>query len=119
MLGRRLFVYHDGSDTELDYLYRHARALLFPSAVEGFGLPLVEARQRGCLVLASDIPVFRELADDWVKLFPLDDAKHLARAVLDVAATAPQRPPAMAVYGWQASAGEFLSKVQALAGRRP
>jgi len=119
MLGQRLFVYHDGSDTELDYLYRHARALLFPSAVEGFGLPLVEARQRGCLVLASDIPVFRELADAWVKLFSLNDAGHMARAVLEVAAAPPQRPPAMAAYGWQASAAEFLAKVQALVGRRP
>ncbi len=54
-------------DAELAWLYRHARAFVFPSLDEGFGLPLVEARTMGAHVLASDIPVFRELglADDY------------------------------------------------------
>lgn len=49
-------------DTELaDYLTK-ARALLFPSLAEGYGLPLVEALNLGVPVIASDLPVFRELA---------------------------------------------------------
>ena len=39
-----------------------ARALLFPSIVEGYGLPLVEALRAGVPVIASDVPVFREIA---------------------------------------------------------
>lgn len=38
-----------------------ARALLFPSLVEGYGLPLIEALQVGTTVIASDLPVFREI----------------------------------------------------------
>jgi len=40
----------------------HARALLFPSHVEGFGMPMMEAFAQGTPVIASDIPVFREIA---------------------------------------------------------
>jgi glycosyltransferase involved in cell wall biosynthesis len=52
-------------DDEL--LARHlagARALLFPSLVEGYGLPLVEALRAKVPVIASDLPVFREIAGD-------------------------------------------------------
>jgi glycosyltransferase involved in cell wall biosynthesis len=41
-----------------------ARALLFPSLVEGYGLPLVEALRAGVPVIASDLPVFREIAGE-------------------------------------------------------
>lgn len=51
-------------DAELASWLRHARALLFPSFVEGFGLPLVEALACGTPVIASDLAVFREIAGD-------------------------------------------------------
>ncbi|MCW2338496.1 glycosyltransferase involved in cell wall biosynthesis [Sphingobium sp. B2D3A] len=49
-------------DTTLAACMRGARALLFPSFAEGYGLPLVEALAAGTPVIASDLPVFRELA---------------------------------------------------------
>ncbi|MGH7203037.1 MAG: glycosyltransferase family 4 protein, partial [Candidatus Levyibacteriota bacterium] len=52
------------SDEELIGLYQDAQALVFPSLMEGFGLPGLEAMQNGCLVLASDIPVFKEIYQD-------------------------------------------------------
>ncbi|HDO7805097.1 glycosyltransferase family 4 protein [Legionella pneumophila] len=52
------------TDQELaNYLY-YARALLFPTFTEGFGLPLIEALSLKVPVIASDIPVFREIAGD-------------------------------------------------------
>lgn len=51
-------------DAELATWLHHARALLFPSFVEGFGLPLVEALAHGLPVIASDLPIFREVAGD-------------------------------------------------------
>lgn len=50
------------SDPELVTWLTHARALLFPSFIEGFGMPLVEALMLGVPVIASDLPVFREIA---------------------------------------------------------
>jgi glycosyltransferase involved in cell wall biosynthesis len=61
------------SDAELVTYLRHAQALLFPSFTEGYGLPLVEALNLGVPVLASNLPVFREIAGDIPEyLDPLD-----------------------------------------------
>jgi glycosyltransferase involved in cell wall biosynthesis len=48
-------------DEELSVLYRQAEAFVFPSISEGFGLPCLEAMANGLPVLASDIPVFKEV----------------------------------------------------------
>jgi glycosyltransferase involved in cell wall biosynthesis len=42
-------------------VYRRAALLLQTSDAEGFGLPLIEAMACGCPVVASDIPVLREV----------------------------------------------------------
>lgn len=51
------------SDAELATWLHHARALLFPSFAEGYGMPLVESLSCGVPVIASDLPAFREIAD--------------------------------------------------------
>jgi glycosyltransferase involved in cell wall biosynthesis len=62
-------------DDELASIIAGARALLMPSFAEGFGLPVVEALQLGTPVIASDLPVFREIAGDIpVYLDPTDGA---------------------------------------------
>jgi len=52
------------SDEQLAEHLVTARALLFPSLVEGYGLPLVEALAAGAPVIASDLAVFREIGGD-------------------------------------------------------
>lgn len=57
-----LFLGH--TDIEgLGYLYSAADAFVFPSFYEGFGLPPLEAITCGIPVIASDIPIFREILD--------------------------------------------------------
>lgn len=51
----------DVDDAELAGLIAGARAVLMPSFAEGFGLPVVEALQIGTPVIASDLPVYREI----------------------------------------------------------
>jgi glycosyltransferase involved in cell wall biosynthesis len=72
-------------DVELAAHLASARALLFPSLVEGFGMPLVEALGAGVPVIASDLPVFREIGQGVPDLIdPLDGAAW-ERAILDYA----------------------------------
>ncbi|HKB88270.1 MAG TPA: glycosyltransferase family 1 protein [Patescibacteria group bacterium] len=48
-------------DNELGGLYQKSLGFVFPSLSEGFGLPGLEAMNAGALVLASEIPVFKEI----------------------------------------------------------
>lgn len=63
----------DCADDALLSLMAGARALLFPSFAEGYGLPLVEALAVGTPVIASDLPVFREIAGDIVSMLDPHD----------------------------------------------
>ncbi len=70
----------DCTDERLRAWLLHARALLFPSFAEGYGMPLVEALTLGVPVLASDLRVFHEIAGDIPDyLDPLDGPGWLAR----------------------------------------
>lgn len=62
--GRRLFWFDNADDATLNKLYEASDALLAMSEDEGFGLPLIEAAQKGLPIIARDIPVFREVAGD-------------------------------------------------------
>jgi len=67
------------SDERLRNYLQHAQALLFPSFVEGYGMPLAEALALQVPVLASDIDVFHEIADDIPEYIdPLDGLGWLA-----------------------------------------
>jgi glycosyltransferase involved in cell wall biosynthesis len=58
-------VFHNGvTDDEYAVLLKRATALVSLSRAEGYGLPLVEAMALGTPVIASDIPIFREVGGD-------------------------------------------------------
>lgn len=97
--NKRLFMFNNVNDTSLEFAYSHARALVFPSHAEGFGLPLVEAMQRGLPVMASDISVFREVGQDFVAYFDLADPQSLAGMILEFERS--QRFPARSLEEWQ------------------
>lgn len=63
-LPANVMVLHDVTDAELGYLYKHAVACVSPSLMEGFGLPLLEAMSLSTMVVASDIPAFKEVCKD-------------------------------------------------------
>lgn len=75
------------SDEQKAALYQAASVFVLPSLYEGFGMPLLEAMSYDTPVLASDIPVFREVASDAVLYTnPLksdDMAARLEQLLLD------------------------------------
>ena len=79
--GRRLRYCHDLNDQELTYCYRHSRMLVFPSIVEGFGLPIVESLANGLPVLVSDTPIHREIGAERIGYFDLARPQDLAEQV--------------------------------------
>ena len=59
---------------ELYSLYARARAFVYPSTFEGFGMPVLEAMAAGVPVACSDIPPLREVAADAALFFdPLNE----------------------------------------------
>ena len=80
-LGQRLFWLNGISDEFLELLYGACRGLLAASWDEGFGLPLIEAAQKGLPILARDIPVFHEVGGVHLRYFVADTPEPLANAV--------------------------------------
>lgn len=62
-------------------LYRQAAAVLIPSEAEGFGLPVIEALACGSVVVASDIPVLREVGGEAVIYCALGDIADWAESL--------------------------------------
>ncbi|UVE17953.1 glycosyltransferase family 4 protein [Pseudomonas sp. LS44] len=98
--NRQLFMFNGINDTSLEFAYSQARALVFPSYAEGFGLPLVEAMQRGLPVMASDIPVFREIGADFMAYFDLAEPLSLV-AHIQAFERSGQFPAARPIADWQ------------------
>ena len=71
-------------DKELGSLYKNSLAFVFPSLSEGFGLPGLEAMAAGTLVLASDIPVFKEIYQGSVVYFNPYDFFSIEEAMKNV-----------------------------------
>lgn len=71
-------------DVKLPSLYKNSIAFVYPSLMEGFGLPGIEALQAGTLLLASDIPVFREVYQDAGIYFDPIDVSSIASAMKKV-----------------------------------
>lgn len=118
-LGQHLFWLKGISDEALLQLYQCCACLLVPSEGEGFGLPLIEAARYGLPVLARDVPVFREVAQEHAAYFSGLEGADLAAAVQAwLAAHADGSAPAsrgMAWITWRENAAQLLA---VLAGER-
>jgi glycosyltransferase involved in cell wall biosynthesis len=65
-------------------LYRKAAVLLQPSESEGFGLPVIEALACGTPVIASDLPVLREIGENAISYCPVADIPAWNKAATDL-----------------------------------
>lgn len=113
------------NDAEVAGLMRAARALIFPSFYEGFGIPPLEAMANDCPVLASTAEAVRETCGDAAEYFDPDDDATLAtlmmRAVSDgdhwrerrIAAGRERR----GMFSWADAAATLGREVEAMAQR--
>ncbi len=81
--GKRLIWLNGISDEKLQETYAESNALIAASYAEGFGLPIVEAAHFGKAVIASDIPVFREVTASGqnCKFFTSGSSESLAQTI--------------------------------------
>jgi glycosyltransferase involved in cell wall biosynthesis len=111
------------SDERLGALYRTATVLAFPSLLEGFGLPALEAMASETAVAASTRGALPEVLGDAGFFFDAesteDAARVLARCLDDPAARARATATGLRIaegYSWEAAAKKLLAEFEKLAG---
>ena len=82
-LSRRVIEAVDATNEELQALYSHAVALLFPSIKEGFGWPILEAQACGCPVITTGRPPMDEVAGDAAIFIEPENPQAAADAIAD------------------------------------
>ncbi len=102
-------------ENDMPAVYNLADALLFPSLLEGFGLPLIEAMKCGTPVVASDLPVMAEVADGAALLVDPHDAGLLAAKTFAVLSDQHLKSELMKrglerckIFSWRSSARELV-----------
>ncbi len=117
-------VHMQGLDREsLATLYRHAQLVLQPSDAEGFGLPVIEALACGAVIVASDIPVLKEVGADAAVFAPVGDAAAWISVVQRLLSDPTKVPPRerrlewAAKFSWQNQAKTILDAYSALPTR--
>lgn len=73
----RVLLFGNINDQQLCDLYNQAKAFIYPSHYEGFGIPLLEAMACGCPLIASDISSTREVAGTIPFYFEVANSENL------------------------------------------
>jgi glycosyltransferase involved in cell wall biosynthesis len=105
----------------LHHVYRACDLYVSPAYTETFAHPLVEAMASGLPVLASDLPVHREVCGPFATYFPRFSHQALADRILDFAASPPPRPSSAAIdrFSWRNHAEQIFSLAVDLLGANP
>jgi glycosyltransferase involved in cell wall biosynthesis len=72
------------SDERLSELYDQAELYVFPSHIEGFGLPPLEAMSQSTPVACSDIPSLKEILGNAAVYFPKNNPDEIAKAISEI-----------------------------------
>ncbi|MGP5247006.1 glycosyltransferase family 4 protein [Corynebacterium flavescens] len=107
------------TDNELVWLYKQAKAFVFPSLQEGFGIPPLEAQSLGCPVVASSIPALQETLEESALYFDPSCKTSMKRALAKIDSTESLRVRLIAAgmsnvnrYSWRLSAELILQAMR-------
>lgn len=78
---KNIHIMSELTDSELYAVYKNASALVTPSLMEGYGLVGLEALMLGVPVVASNIPVYREVYGSSVTYFEPKNVDDLVKAI--------------------------------------
>lgn len=84
LFGKQLFWPEKVDDNLLKLYYENSLAVLIPTLAEGFGLPLVESIFYNKPIIASDLPIFKEIAPKGVSYFSTADSLDLFNKIEDL-----------------------------------
>ena len=79
--SQTLIVVQDPTDEDLRTALQKCHALVMPSVYEGFGLPILEAMSMNCMILCSNIPIFREIVGSNAIFFDPLSSESIAEAL--------------------------------------
>ncbi len=109
------------SDGQLRWLYQRASLYAFPSLIEGFGLPGLEAMSEGCPVVAARSSCLPEIYGEAALYFDPHDAADIARTMLEVLSSPETRASVIErgkrqvlSYHWETMSAETLAVYQEL-----
>ncbi len=92
--SKELIVLSDSSESVLQTLYEHADAFIFPSLIEGFGWPPLEARALGCSVIASRTGAMSDiLGSSATYVDPMSTKDIVSKTINVLAEDKANRPP--------------------------
>ena len=80
-LGKRFFFFEGLDDDNVNLLYKNAFFVAFPTYDEGFGLPMIEAFERGIPVIASDCQVLKEVGGDLAVYFQTESPASFSKTL--------------------------------------
>jgi glycosyltransferase involved in cell wall biosynthesis len=103
------------SDAVLSECYNEADAVILASYREGFGLPLIEAASYGKAIIASDIPIFREIGGSRPVFFKVGDSESRRRTILQfIKASRTTQPTTFRWLSWSESADMLIDVINEL-----
>jgi glycosyltransferase involved in cell wall biosynthesis len=69
------------TEEDLQQVYRHAKAVLVPSVIEGFGIPLLEAMASGTPVISSNATSLPEVGGNTTEYLDPTNVNEMAQAI--------------------------------------
>lgn len=122
-IGDDLVELLDASDEQVKNLMANAKAFVFPSRAEGFGIPPLEAMALGAPVVCAGIPVLREVNRDAAVYVDPDDPASIGKGIVSVLSDAALRERLRCAaeallphYSRARMAGDYLAFLKRIAG---